>query len=198
MTATEGTDRREWVLGLVEQYEARLTRFALRITGDEQTARDVVQHAFLRLCDRLPAAGEAACSRIDQWLFTVCRNRAVDLLRSRQRTARLAEDVASTWQSKEPDPAVTAERKDLYRQLSQLVAALPPSQREVVDLWAEGFSYREIARITDRNEVTVRVKVHRALKTLRGHPQVRQWLGGAAAAAAKPRSAGGLPTGSSR
>jgi RNA polymerase sigma-70 factor (ECF subfamily) len=186
MTATDASDRRQWVLGLVEQFEVRLTRFALRITGDEETARDVVQHAFLRLCDRPP---DAALDRADQWLFAVCRNRAVDVLRARRRTSRLADDMPFDVQSQEPDPAMTAERKDLYRQLCQLVAGLPPSQREVVDLWAEGFSYREIAEITDRNEITIRVKIHRALKTLRGHPRVRQMLGGT-------RSTRQLPTGS--
>ena len=146
----------------------------------------MVQHAFLRLCDRPPGT---ALERVDQWLFAVCRNRAVDLLRSRRRTARLADDMPCDFQSQEPDPAVTAERNDLYRQLCQLVAGLPPSQREVVDLWAEGFSYREIAEITDRNEITIRVKVHRALKTLRAHRESGKcWAGPAA-----PRP---LPTGS--
>jgi len=172
MTETGSGDRRQWVLGLVEQYETRLTRFTMRITGDEQTARDVVQHAFLRLCDRPP---DDSYSRIDQWLFTVCRNRAVDLLRSRRRTSVLAEADTPHWKSKEPDPAVTAERKDLFGQLNQLIAGLPATQREAMDLWAEGFTYREIAQITGRKEVTVRVKVHRALKYLRGHPRVRQW-----------------------
>lgn len=175
MTATGATDRQQWVLGLVQQYESRLTRFAARITGDEETARDVVQHAFLRLCDRPP---DSSCRRIDQWLFTVCRNRAVDLLRSRRRASKTGgTEAAPDKTSNEPDPAVTAERNDLYEQLHQLIAGLPAGQREAVDLWAEGFSYREIAQITGRNEVTVRVKVHRALKHLRGHPRVRRWLG---------------------
>ena len=188
MTATGVSDRQQWLLGLVEQYETRLTRFAARITGDEETARDVVQHAFLRLCDRPP---DPSCRRIDQWLFTVCRNRAVDLLRSRRRTGTMGDpETTPDKTSKEPDPAVTAERNDLYEQLRQLIAGLPGGQREVVDLWAEGFSYREIAQITDRNEVTVRVKVHRALKHLRAHPRVRKWLG-------RSTSSDGLPAGRS-
>ena len=39
-----------WVPQAVEQYEARFLRFAARLLGDEDSARDAVQQAFLRLC----------------------------------------------------------------------------------------------------------------------------------------------------
>jgi RNA polymerase sigma factor (sigma-70 family) len=47
------------------------------------------------------------------------------------------------------------------------VAQLPPSQREAIDLWCEGFSYREISRIAGQSEGNVRVLVHRAIKQLK-------------------------------
>ncbi len=171
MKRTELGDKRQWVLAVLEQYEARLTRFAARLLGDRDAAGDVVQHAFLRLCDESPDGLEG---RLAQWLFTVCRNRAVDLLRVRQRTTLLGRMDARA--GSEPDPAVAAERQDLYRRLNRLVAGLPPSQREAVDLWTEGFGYREIAKITGHSEGNVRVLVHRALKTLRGHPLARELL----------------------
>ena len=46
-------------------------------------------------------------------------------------------------------------------------------QREAVDLWTEGFSYREIAEITGNRQGQLRVLVHRALKRLRGDPAVK-------------------------
>ena len=167
MNETVPSDGRRWVLSLVEEYEPRLTRYAARILGDEDSARDVVQFAFLKLCDQQP---EAIRGRVDQWLFTVCRNKAVDALRSRSRVMPLADERVTNSMSSEPDPAVTAERKDLYSRLNQLVATLPDGQREAVDLWSEGFTYRQIADITGRKENSTRVQVHRALKYLRTHP----------------------------
>ena len=175
MERSELSDRRRWVLSVLEAHEGRLTRFAARLLGDEETARDVVQHAFLRLCQQSP---EQLRDRVTQWLFTVCRNRAVDILRARQRTVSLAETHVQMEPGAELDPAVAAERHDLYRRLNGLVAELPPNQREAVDLWAEGFCYREIAEITGHSEGNVRVLVHRALKTLRQHPLARGLLGG--------------------
>jgi RNA polymerase sigma factor (sigma-70 family) len=171
MTQRESSDRREWVLSALDEHEARLTRFAARLLRDEEAARDVVQHAFLRLCDESPVDLEG---RLAQWLFTVCRNRAVDVLRARKRTTSLEQLDARSGASQEPDPAVTVERQELYRRLNGLVAELPASQREAVDLWTEGFTHAEIAEITGHSEGNVRVLVHRALKTLRRHPLARQ------------------------
>ena len=177
MTRTELSNRRRWVLSVLDEHEARLTRFAARLVGDEDAARDVVQHAFLRLCDESP---NELHDRVAQWLFTVCRNRAVDVLRRRGRTTSLDKLDAHAGVSKEPDPAVAVEKQEIYRRLNGLVAGLPPNQREAIDLWSEGFANAEIAAITGHSEGNVRVLVHRALKTLRRHPLARLLLGEAA------------------
>jgi RNA polymerase sigma factor (sigma-70 family) len=176
-----GLQQREWILSVLDRYEVPLTRYAMRLLGQHDGARDAVQHAFLQLCSRSP---EELRERVAQWLFTVCRNKALDLLRARQRTAPLEENEAPTCTSREADPALAAERHDLYVRLNRLVAELPPGQREAIDLWVEGFSYAQIARITGQSEGNVRVLVHRGLKRLRQHPVARELLGGPAAGSA--------------
>jgi len=176
-------DRRGWVLSVLDEYEARLTRFAARLLGDEEAARDVVQHAFLRLCDQSP--GELH-DRVAQWLFTVCRNRAVDVLRTRGRTTSLDHVDARASLATDQDPAVAVEREELSRRLSALVAGLPANQREAVDLWAEGFTHGQIAEITGHSEGNVRVLVHRALKKLRQSPIARQLVGEPAESGEEP------------
>jgi RNA polymerase sigma-70 factor, ECF subfamily len=171
-------NRREWVLAALEQYEGRLLRYAQRLLGDLDAARDVVQFAFLRLCD---AKREEVDGRTAQWLFTVCRNKALDWLRINGGAAggRAADDgVAPNCEhvSREIDPALAAEDAELHGLLLALVETLPPSQREALDLWAEGFRYAEIASILERQEGHVRVLVHRGLKALREHPQVRELM----------------------
>jgi len=173
--ASPGLDgRRRWVLSVLEEYEVPLTRFATRMLHDEHAARDVVQHAFLRLCGR---SAEELHDRVAPWLFTVCRNKAVDVLRGRRRTASLEQMETPDCVGPEPDPAEAVEMRELHRRLSGLIDGLPSSQRETLGLWSEGFSHREIAQITERSEGSVRVLVHRALKQLRGHPVVRELFG---------------------
>jgi RNA polymerase sigma-70 factor, ECF subfamily len=168
---------RQWVLAALETFETRLVGYAARLLhGDEEAARDVVQHAFLRLCDQRE---DDVGPHLAPWLFTVCRNRAMDLIRERCRREELegvhkANGHAVT--SAERDPAAAAEVGDLHAQLRTLLARLPAAQQEAIDLWAQGLAYREIARVLGRAEVGVRVLVHRGLKSLREHPRVRKWL----------------------
>src|SRR6185436_17676313 len=75
--------------------------------------------------------------------------------------------------SREVDPADSVERTELHALLRELVEDLPTGQREALDLWADGFTYQEITHITGREEGHVRVLVHRGLKAVREHPQVR-------------------------
>jgi RNA polymerase sigma-70 factor (ECF subfamily) len=173
MTTTTAGDR-QWVLSVLEEYETPLLRFATRLLGDESSAHDAVQHTFLRLCEQ---SAEKLRDRVAPWLFTVCRNKAVDMLRVQRRLAPMASSEIPPTVSKEPDPAETAGREELYRRLNRLVDELPINQREAVSLWSEGFSYRDIAGMTQRTEVNVRVLVHRGIKRLRENPTARQLVG---------------------
>lgn len=174
-THTASGPRREWVLSVLDRYEIPLTRYAKRLLGDEDAARDVVQHAFLRLCDQ---SQEEMEGRVGPWLYTVCRNKAVDWMRARRRTASLEDAELVPCTSREPDPAALAERHDLYVRVTQVIQHLPRHQREAITLWAEGLRYREIAEITGTTEGNVRVLIHRALKALRQNPLTRHLLAG--------------------
>ena len=183
-THADPEQRREWVLDAVQRYEAPLVRYARRLVGDEHIARDIVQHTFLRLCDQ--SAGELE-DRMAQWLFTVCRNRSVDYLRSRHRATVAGEFELPCCEGREPDPAAVAERHDLAAMVGRLIAELPDGQREAISLWAEGLGYRDIAKVLQTTEGNVRVLIHRAIKRLRQHP-VAQSLGAEPVAAGVPRA----------
>lgn len=192
----ESTTAESWVLEVVDRYEAALIRYARRLLDDCDLAADVVQHAFLKLCaeprDKLEG-------RVAAWLFRVCRNRAVDQLRDRGRAQHLLDDGATVGDvrpgsaaqlaGREADPAVAAERADLARHVTELLACLPAPQRETIDLWCEGLSHKEIAEITGRTEGHVRVLAHRGLTALRTHPQVQHLL-----TAHRGRDAASIPT----
>ena len=173
MNQPSGRRRREWVLSVLDEYEARLTRYAARVLGDEHAAQDVVQFAFLKLCEQSP---EELDGRVGRWMYTVCRNRAFDMIRASGRTIEWDRTEAVGAAGHEPDPADSAQREELYDQLAQRVAELPQAQREAVDLWAEGFTYREIAEMTGQREGNLRVLVHRAIKRLRADPATQRLM----------------------
>jgi RNA polymerase sigma-70 factor (ECF subfamily) len=154
-----------WVLGAVERYEGPLTLYATRLLGDPERARDVVQDAFLKLCRQEPGEIEG---RLAEWLFTVCRNRALDVLRKERRMNPLNDAVAESQPAAGPDPADVLEHREAAHAALALLETLPPNQREVIRLkFQNGFSYREISRISGHSVSNVGFLIHTGLKTLR-------------------------------
>lgn len=159
-------------MAVLDRHEKSLLRYARRLTGDESSARDAVQHAFMKLCDEDP---QKLSGREAAWLFRVCRNKVIDQMRDQARLT-LVDGQALEQYSPLPTPAAVCEAGDLHDRMQLLVDRLPPAQRETLDLWCEGFRYAEIARVTGHSLGNVRVLVHRALKQLREHPAVRELL----------------------
>jgi len=164
MTGDGEQGRAERVDEALQRYEAPLLRYAARITGDADRARDVVQETFLRLWQ----VGDGEPRHVAQWLFTVCRNRALDIRRKEKRMSTLAEphSVAATGRDLSP-PAVVEQRETAGVALG-LLANLPGNQQEVVRLkFQNGFSYRQIAAIMGLSVTNVGFLIHKAMTALR-------------------------------
>jgi RNA polymerase sigma-70 factor (ECF subfamily) len=152
-----------WVLAALERYERPLLRYAASLLHDTDRARDVVQEAFLRLCREQRSALDI---RLPQWLFTVCRNLAIDVKRARP-LERL------------PDPALADDRdvagalaaleqQTLLGEILRIVDTLPVNQREVVYLrFLGGLSYREISQTTGLSVGNVGFLIHTAMASVR-------------------------------
>lgn len=150
---------------LMKRFELPLLQFAARITGDRERARDIVQETFVQFERKGPVTqnGEPAT-----WLFTVCRNRALNVVRKERRMTFLDDEVMEHEPDEELLPNEMLEQKEARGFLLKIVATLPPRQQEVLQLkFQNGLSYQEIAEITKTSANNVGVLLHTALKTLR-------------------------------
>lgn len=155
----ETTSRRDWVAETLGRYEGPLLRYAVRLLGDTETARDVVQDCFVRLCQQRAGALDG---HVQEWLFTVCRRRAIDHLRRNGRMHRLDDREPAV----EMDDPVA--RREEAATLMGLVRQLPARQQEVLLLkFQEGLSYKQISSITATSVGNVGYLLHHALRTLR-------------------------------
>ena len=162
---SERTSQTEWVRAAVERHAGPLTRYAGGILGRVDQAPDVVQETFMRLCAEDPARLEG---RLAEWLFTVCRNRALDVLRKEGRMRAWNDDELASQPSPEPSPAAAAERRETTAAAMSALAALPRNQQEVVRLkFQSGLSYEEISRVTHLTVGNVGFLIHTALKSVR-------------------------------
>jgi RNA polymerase sigma factor (sigma-70 family) len=77
--------------------------------------------------------------------------------------------MMSSTDTPAPSPSDVAERRDAAARVLALLEALPAGQREVIRLkFQNGFSYREISRISGHSVTYVGYLIHTGLKTLRG------------------------------
>jgi len=162
-------NRTQWLREAMLRHESRLLRYVSRLVGNTPVAGEVVQEAFLEMWRAGPQALEG---RLIPWLFTVCRNRAVDALRKDSRMLHTDDDAVlerAAFQS----AGAPAARLDLPTfggddELAGALASLSPRQMELVRLkFQEDLSYREIAEITGLTVNNVGVQIHAAIKTLR-------------------------------
>src|SRR6058998_196872 len=157
---TNETRQGEWIRQAVDRYAGPLIRYATLITGDLEDARDVVQHTFVQLCKE--ESGRVN-SHLAQWLFKVCRNRALDVQRKESRMKSLSEAEMGLHASSDPSPAAQAEQRDTADEVLRLLAQLPKNQQEVVRLkFQNGLSYQEISKVTDLTVSNVGFLMHTA------------------------------------
>lgn len=159
------------VAELLAAYELPLLRYAHSLLGDADAARDVVQETFLRLIrdgDDASRNGHAAA-----WLFTVCRNRAMDVRRKERRMIATADPVQFDRASSAAEPHASAESDESAALVRLWLTTLPEREQEVVRLkFQAGLSYREIAAATGLSVTHVGVMLHTAIKTLRARMKV--------------------------
>ncbi len=154
----------DWIREVLNQYERPLVRYASRLLGDLDRARDVVQEAFMRLCTEPRDKVEP---HLDRWLFTVVRNRALDLGKKEGRMTPMTDSHREQPSSRQ-DPARTVEAEDTAARIIRELEGLPTNQREVLRLkFQNGFNYREIAEVTELSVGNIGFLIHVGLKTLR-------------------------------
>jgi RNA polymerase sigma-70 factor (ECF subfamily) len=152
----------EWLRAAIDQHQAGLLRFAAALVGS-RLADDVVQDTFLKL---LTVTREQVEGHLRPWLFTVCRNRALEIKRRERRETDLEEE--EEMRAEDPPPDEVAEQRHDRKALQRFIEELPEKHRDVVALrFAGGLSYREIAGVTGLTETNVGFVLHTALKKLK-------------------------------
>src|SRR5262245_50744628 len=152
---------------LYARYGGLVYSLAMRIVGDPELAREVLQDTFLRSWDGR-ATYDPQRGRVAWWLMGIAPNGAVDLLRSRPHQARLRERerLSVDVPTREKD---TAEVSGLRHDVMTALRALPAAQRAAIELaYYSGMTQTEIARALNAPLGTVKSRMREALDRLRG------------------------------
>ena len=165
MKREKGRSRSDWIQSALEQYEGPLIRYAYGIVRNPEKARDVVQDTFLALCR---ADRDKIENRLAPWLYTVCRNRALDIVRKKGRIVQIETEFLESFKANEPMPSEMLELKEKAQKVMEVMDMLPENQREVIHLkFQEGLSYKEISEVTGHSVSNVGFLIHVGIKTIR-------------------------------
>ena len=150
-----------------------LYNFALRMTGDEDDADDLVQETFLkafRFFDKFEKG-----TNCKAWLFRILKNSYINDYRKTTKEPNKVdyEDVQNFYENIKSDEVeskhyeLDAFNNLLDDEISSAITTLPEDFRTVIILSdIEGFTYEEIADFVDIPVGTVRSRVHRARKMM--------------------------------
>ena len=169
----------DWLALMVQVRDARdktafaalFTHFAPRIKGfliksgaDATLAEECAQDVMTTLWHKA-AQFDPTRASVATWIFTIARNRRIDLLRRQRRP----EPEELTWGPEpEPDQADALALQQESKVLAEAMAALPPPQRDLIEKAYFGdMTQSEIAQITGLPLGTIKSRLRLALDRLR-------------------------------
>ena len=164
-----------WFTAVVREFEKPLTLYVSRIVRDVDRARDIVQDAFCKLLTEDRAGNRSVMvPHLAEWLFTVCRNRALDVKRKEQRMHSIGLTPVESFGRFDPSsgPVVSLEAVDDSALALRLLDDLPDNQQEVIRLkFQHGLSYKQISAVTGLSGSNVGFLIHTGIANLRKQMQ---------------------------
>jgi RNA polymerase sigma-70 factor (ECF subfamily) len=148
------------------RHQAAIYRFALRMTGNNWAAEEIVQDVFMTLM-RQPKKYDASRGTIGAFLYGIARNRVLKHLERLPREVALEEKNEDGTGSgivlqDTATPATWAEKRERVEQIRAAVLELPAEFREAVVLCElEELSYEEAAVMAGCPIGTIRSRLHR-------------------------------------
>ncbi len=161
--------RHEQYALLVQRYQEPLIGFLRRFFGNEEEVFDCAQEAFLAAYRNLWRYSFEHSFRA--WLYSIARNRAIDMLRKRKHEVPL-EYEPEVESSNSPEEEWIKKEKTFF--IREVLEELPEHYRNALYLrYMQELSYEEIAQVLNVPVSSVKTYLHRGKEKLRQHMERR-------------------------
>jgi len=156
---------------LLKQYQSQIFRFGMKMCGDPEDARDVLQETLFAAARTLH--GFQGAASLSTWLYTIARSFCI----KKRRRSVFAPDLVSLESEAsgalaapdhDPDPERSLAGREVGAALESAIASLEPAYREILLLRdVEGLPAGEVAEVTGLSVQAVKSRLHRARAAVR-------------------------------
>lgn len=151
---------------LYSLYIRKIYAYALGIVKSPDLAEDVSQETFVRLWEQ--AAIIESDRQLGPYLFTIARNKALNLIKRASRESSLSEEIFSNAVHQSENGLQYTQRKQTDQLIQMAIEQLPPKRRQIYELCRnEGYSYKKAAETLGISDNTVNSQMVKAIKTIK-------------------------------
>jgi len=139
----------------------KMYRLAFRLLGDSESARDILQELFLKLWEKRNELQKL--SSIEAFACTILKNKCLDKIRLRKPMVDV-EELMSVGNN----PEAAFEHREGMAEIRKIMQLLPEKQKLIMQMRdIDGFTFEEIALVTETSENSIRVQLCNARKWVR-------------------------------
>ena len=167
---------------LIEQYQHRLLRYLVYLSGNRELAEDLFQETWIRVLER--GHQYDGKHEFSTWLYTVARNLTIDYLRKKSPLSLdgmmdglMEDEDHAPLQPADTRPMAweVVQQHEQAERISAALVSIPVEYRETVVLrFQEGLTLDEIATVTGARLGTVKSRLYRGLNMLMSRLQGAQ------------------------
>ena len=157
---------------LIEQYQHRLLRYLVHLSGNRELAEDLFQETWIRVLER--GHQYDGKHEFSTWLYAVARNLTLDYLRKKSPVSLnglMEDEEHAPLEPADPRPAAweLVQQHEQAERINAALESIPMEYRETVVLrFQEGLTLEEIATVTGAKLGTVKSRLYRGLNLLMG------------------------------
>lgn len=144
-----------------------LKPFAITLTRDNETAKDLLQETMFRALANREKYN--AGTNIKAWLYTIMRNIFINDYRRKSKQNTVLDNTINDFllNSNQLSIANAAESNLKVKEIQQAVHLLPDIFRNPFMLYFDGYKYNEIAALLKEPLGTIKSRIHFARKLLK-------------------------------
>ncbi len=153
---------------LVEKYHKQLLNFIFLLIRDEKIVEDIGQEVFLSVYRSLDQFDVQRGTPFSAWLFITARNRCISEIRKRRNKLFISFDETEDISGSDRSPVELLIDREQKQALEEALEKLPEPYRNTMLMDLEGFSLEQIAGLDEVPKGTVKSRLFRARRLVKG------------------------------